>query len=259
MRVDHRWTAVEGRSTIVTGAGNGLGLAIARRFVAAGAKVLLVDRDPTVASRIGEEDFPKGSAFALVKDLADEDAASSVFRIARETLSHVDTLINNAAWSLHKPILEMTLLEFDQLIGVNQRAPYFLAQEFLRYVSESPKVSDPTIINIASVNALAGNRNVVAYAGTKGALVAMTRAMAVEMAPFGIRVNSISPGAIDTPAAQRVFREGLVDISHFFDGFLIKRFTSCEEIAELVVYLCSKASACVTGANWVIDGGYLAR
>jgi len=69
MSVDHRWTAVEGRSTIVTGAGNGLLLAIARRFVAAGAKVLLVDRDPTVASRIGEEDFPKGSAFALVRTL----------------------------------------------------------------------------------------------------------------------------------------------------------------------------------------------
>lgn len=259
MSVNALVTAVGGRSAIVTGAGNGLGLAIARRFVASGAKVLLVDRDPIVSARPGEEGLPKGAAFALVKDLADEDAAPLVFRTALETLTSVDTLVNNAAWSLHKPILEVTPSEFNRLIGVNQRAPYFLAQEFLKYVSRSPQLKDPAIVNIASVNALAGNPNLIAYAGTKGALVAMTRAMAVEMAPFGVRVNSISPGAVDTPLARKVFEEGHLDLSNYFDSFLIKRFASCEEIAELVVYLCSAASACVTGANWVIDGGYLAR
>jgi len=87
----------------------------------------------------------------------------------------------------------------------------------------------------------------------------MGRAMAVEMVPLGIRVNCISPGAIDTPATRKVFAEGILDMNAMLENFLIKRLTMPEEIAELVFYLCSEAAACVTGANWIIDGGYMAR
>ncbi len=252
--------SLKDRTTIITGAGQGLGLAIARKLVAEGARVLLVDRDPAVSTLIGEAGLPIGSAYALAKDLTDQDAAPVVFQAALAALGRVDTLVNNAAWSLHKPLSEMTIAEFDRLVAVNQRAPYFLAQEFLRNVSQSPQdYKDPAIVNIASVNALSGNRNLTAYAGTKGALVATARAMAVEMAPFGIRVNCISPGAVRTPMTQRLIEEGTIDTSALFNRFLIQRFASCEEIAELVAYLCSPAAACVTGVNWVIDGGYLAQ
>ncbi|HVA01561.1 MAG TPA: glucose 1-dehydrogenase [Terriglobia bacterium] len=252
--------SLEGRGAIVTGAGQGLGLAIARKFLAEGARVLLVDREPEVSARVGEADLRGGSAFALVKDLADEDAAPVVFQKALAALGRVDTLVNNAGWSLHKPLAEMTVAEFDRLVAVNQRAPYFLAQEFLRNISQSPRdYKDPAIVNIASVNALAGNCNLTAYAGTKGALVASARAMAAEMAPFGIRVNCISPGAVLTPMTQKVIGKGTIDTNTFFDPFLVKRFASCEEIAELVAYLCSPAATYVTGVNWVIDGGYTAQ
>ena len=260
MATDPISTSIEGRNVIVTGAATGLGLAIAQRFARGGAKLLLVDRESIVLGRVIDAAFPKGSAHALVTDLEEPDTAPHIFQEAVRAMAQVDTLINNAAWSLHKPMLEMGVAEFDRLIAVNQRAPYFLAQEFLRHVKQSSeKPRDPVIVNIASVNALVGNPNLVAYAGTKGAVVAMTRAMAVEMAPHGIRVNSISPAVIDTPMTRKVFEEGSLDPKNFFDSYLIRRMASMDEIAELVCYLASPTAAYVTGANWVIDGGYCAR
>lgn len=252
--------SLDGRAAIITGAANGLGHAIARKFVASGARVLLVDIDPAVSMRAKEFDPAGNRAFGLVTDLVENGAASFVLQAAADKLGHVDALVNNAAWSLHKPMLEMTVADFDRLVAVNQRAPFFLAKEFLRHVSESPeKPKDAAMVNIASVNALAGNANLVAYAGTKGALVAMTRAMAVEMAPMGIRVNCISPSSIDTPAARKVVAEGRTTVDDLLDKCLIKRFISPEEVAGLVAYLCSPAAACVTGADWVIDCGYTAQ
>ena len=195
-----------------------------------------------------------------MKDLADEDAAHVVFAAALAQLGQVDVLVNNGAWSFHKPMLEVTTAEFDRVVAINQRAPFFLAQEFLRQVaSAAARPSDPVIVNIGSVNALSGNVNLVAYAGTKGAVVSMTRAMAVEMKGAGIRVNSISPGAVRTWVTQNLIDSGGIVPEETFQDLLIKRFASCEEVAELVAYLCSKNAAYVNGVNWVIDGGYMAH
>lgn len=245
---------------MVTGAANGLGLAIARRLSTGGAHVLLVDSDETVLSRIGEPDFPSTRAFALVKDLSEADSASAVFDQVAKTLGLANTLINNAAWSFHKPMLEVTVAEFDRVVGANQRAPFFLAQEFLRHISRADvRPRDPAIVNIASVNALVGNANLVPYAGTKGALIAMTRAMAVEMQDLHIRINSISPAAVRTFVTENLIASGVIDPPKLLANYLVKRFASCEEIAELVAYLCSESATYVNGANWVIDGGYTAQ
>jgi NAD(P)-dependent dehydrogenase (short-subunit alcohol dehydrogenase family) len=250
---------LNGRAAIVTGAANGLGLAIACRLAACGAKLLLVDQDEAVQKRVGSDDLPSGVAFSLKKDLADEDSAAVIFEAVGRTIGQVDILVNNAAWSFHKPMLDVTYAEFDRLIRVNQAAPYFLAQEFCRAVMQAQKrPADPVIVNIASVNALRGTPNLAAYAGTKGAVVAMTRGMAVEMAEYGIRVNSISPGAVRTSVTESLIESGIIDPPKLFEKALVKRFASPTEIAELVVYLASSRAAFVTGANWVIDGGYMA-
>ena len=250
---------LNGTAAIVTGAGNGLGLAIARRFVTGGARALLVDQDPVVLKRVGFDDLPAEKAFAMVKDLADDDSAAVVFKTAKNTLGQVNVLVNNAAWSFHKPLLDVTHAEFERVVRINQRAPYFLSQEFCRAVGNATtKPQNLAIINIASVNASRGNPNLIAYAGTKGAVVAMTRAMAVEMGPMGIRVNSISPGAIETAFTLSLIDSVVIDPRKLFEKALIKRFGSCEEVAELVAYLSSSRAAFVTGTNWAIDGGYLA-
>ena len=243
-----------GRTVIVTGAGNGLGLAIARRFAEGGARVLLVDQDPVVLSRV--EGGKQNNMFAMVKDLAEPHAAAEIFQHANDKVGTIDTLINNAAWSFHKPMEEVKTAEFDRLVAINQRAPFFLAQQFLKQLQQA---EDPAIVNIGSVNALRGNPNLVPYAGTKGAVVAMTRAMAVEMASSNVRVNSICPAAVLTFVTQQLIDSGVIEPAKLFDKYLIKRFASCEEIAELVAYLCSDAARYVTGANWDIDGGYCAR
>lgn len=252
--------SLDGRAAIITGAANGLGLAIAGKFFASGARVLMIDVDPAVSARAKEIDPAGDRTCALVADLSETGAASFVFETATKKLGQVDTLVNNAAWSLHRPLLETTVADFDRLVAINQRAPYFLAAEFLRHVSQLPeRPKDSAILNIASVNALAGNANLVAYAGTKGAIVAMTRALAVEMAAQGIRVNCISPSTIDTPAARKVIAEGKITTEGLLGKCLVKQFISPEEIAGLAAYLCSSAAACVTGANWVIDCGYTAH
>lgn len=245
---------------MVTGAAHGLGLAIAKRLSTDGAFLLLVDCDGAVSSRVTESGFAAERTFALVKDLSEPDAGSVVFERASSTIGLVDTLINNAAWSFHKPMQNVTVSEFDRVVNINQRAPFFLAQAMLKQISETKaRPSDPVIINIGSVNALAGNANLVAYSGTKGALTTMTRTMAVEMSPWGIRVNSICPAAIKTYVTNNLIATGVIDPSQLFDKYLQKRFASCEEIAELVSYLCSDSATYVNGANWVIDGGYLAQ
>lgn len=245
---------------MITGAANGLGLAIAKRFSSDGAVILLVDSDSAVLSRVTDAGFAAERTFALVKDLSEPDAAAVVFERAAGTIGLVDALINNAAWSFHKPMQEVTVSEFDRVVSINQRAPFFLAQAMLQRISEAKdRPRDPVIINIGSVNALAGNANLVAYAGTKGALTAMTRTMAVEMNPWGIRVNSICPAAIKTYVTNNLIAAGVIDPSQLFERYLEKRFASCEEIADLVAYLCSDSATYVNGANWVIDGGYLAQ
>jgi NAD(P)-dependent dehydrogenase (short-subunit alcohol dehydrogenase family) len=248
------------RHAVITGAAHGLGLAIARRFSADGAQLLLVDSDSTVLKRVLEKEFNPDTTFAVVKDLADPDAGTMVFEKAAECLGQIDALINNAAWSFHKPMLEVTADEFDRLVHINQRAPFFLAKEFLKQIrSAASPPPDPVIINIASVNALAGNPHLVAYAGTKGALVAMTRAMAVEMREQKVRVNAICPAAVKTHVTSQLIASGDIDPVKLFERYLIPRFASCEEIAELVAYLCSGAATYVNGATWEIDGGYLAQ
>jgi cyclopentanol dehydrogenase len=157
-------------------------------------------------------------------------------------------------------MMEVTGHEFDRVVAINQRTPFFLAQEFLCHVSNAVvPPADTVIVIIGSVNALSGNPNLVAYAGTKGAIVAMTRAMAVEMKNAGIRVNSVSPGAVRTWVTQNLIDAGGIIPDELFKDTLIKRFASCEEVAELVAYLCSEKAAYVDGVNWVIDGGYMAH
>ena len=243
------------RRILVTGAANGLGLGIARILAAGGARLVLMDVDSKVSQRAAETVF-SGQAVALVRDLADPEAARWLIEESIRAVGSLNGLVNCAAWSFHKPALETTIAEFDRVVAINQRAPYFLSCEFARHLSTAEE--DACIVNIASVNALIGNPNLVAYAGTKGALAAMTRALAVEFAPR-VRVMAISPGSVRTHVTEQLIESGQIDPEALVDTALIKRFIAVGEIGELVSFLFSEAARSVTGANWVFDGGYTTR
>jgi len=246
---------LKSRKILVTGAAQGLGLGIARRLAGAGARLVLVDRDPAVKDRLADP-LLANSAIALVMDLAEPDAARAVIRWASEKMGDLDGLVNCAAWSFHKPFSETTIAEFDRVVAINQRAPFFLSQEFATAVTDSTK--DPCIVNIASVNALVGNANLIAYASTKGALVAMGRAMAVELAPR-IRVVTISPGAVLTKNTEDLIAEGQIVVQPMLNRFLVKRFITVNEVADLVAFLFGASAKSITGCNWIIDGGLTAQ
>jgi len=247
------------RTILITGAAQGLGLGIARRLARAGARMVLVDCDPVVEDHLEDPVFAT-SAIALVRDLAEPNAPRDLIREALEKVDSLNGLINCAAWSLHKTLAETTLQEFDRLVAINQRAPFFLSQEFARAIcNAAPDAApDPCIVNIASVNASVGNANLTGYASTKGALVAMGRAMAVELAPR-IRVVTISPGAVLTTNTENLIAAGQIVVPRLLERFLIKRFITVEEIADLVAFLFGPSAISITGCNWVVDGGLTAQ
>jgi len=216
---------------------------------------VLGDCNPVVMDHIANPVFV-GSAVALVNDLAEPEAARDLVRSALAKVGHLDGLVNCAAWSFHKPLPETTVAEFDRVVAVNQRAPYFLTQEFAKTLHE--KTADPCIVNIASVNACIGNPNLTAYASTKGALVAMGRAMAVELAPR-IRVVTISPGAVLTKYTEDMIARGEINVEPLLNRLLLKNFITIDEIADLVVFLFGPSARSITGSNWIIDGGVTAQ
>jgi NAD(P)-dependent dehydrogenase (short-subunit alcohol dehydrogenase family) len=232
-----------------------LGLGIAKSLADAGARLALVDCNPTVVDQITDPLFAD-SAIALVKDLAAPDSAEELMYSVLDKLGHLDGLVNCAALSFHKPLTDTTIAEFDRVIAVNQRAPYFLVQEFVKSLDED--AADPCVVNVASVNAIIGNKNLTAYASTKGALVAMGRAMAVELAPR-IRVVTISPGAVLTKYTESLIAQGELDVERLLDRLLLKRFITVDEIADLVVFLFGPSAQSITGSNWIIDGGVTAQ
>lgn len=244
-----------GRTILVTGAAQGLGLGIAHRLASAGACLVLTDCNPALMDQLADPIFAH-SATAVISDLAGPDAAHELIHSALERVGHLDGLVNCAAWSFHKPFTETSVAEFDRVVAINQRAPYFLSQEFARTLRNGS--SDPCIVNIASVNAEIGNRNLTAYASTKGALVAMGRAMAVELAPR-IRVVTISPGAVRTKYTEDLIASGEIDVEKLLSRMLLKKFITVEEIADLVVFLFSPSARSVTASNWTVDAGVTAQ
>jgi NAD(P)-dependent dehydrogenase (short-subunit alcohol dehydrogenase family) len=243
------------RTILVTGAAQGLGLGIAQRLASAGARLVLSDCNPKVMDELANPIFAS-SAIAFVHDLEDSRAAHDLMRSALATAGHVDGLVNCAGLSFHKPFSETTVADFDRVIAINQRAPYFLSQEFAKALPAD--TTDACIVNIASVNAGIGNRNLTAYASTKGALLAMSRAMAVELAPR-IRVATISPGAVLTKYTEELIARGEINIQHLFSRQLLQSFISVDEIGDLVVFLFGPSGRSVTGSNWIIDAGVTAQ
>ncbi|MGL4590926.1 MAG: SDR family NAD(P)-dependent oxidoreductase [Aestuariivirga sp.] len=241
-----------GKTVLVTGAARGLGFAICRAFLAAGATVIVNDR---TAEQVGLaiERLGPGSALAAPGDLAVPAEIDTIMDVARRA-GHLDVLINNAAVNVERAIEETDDTHWDRHLAVNLMAPFFMVRSALPLLQQS----QGTVINIASELGLHAIAKNVAYVTAKHGLVAMTRAMAVEFAPRNIRVNALCPGTMDTELMQDCAHDS-GDPESYYAGFRayhpLGRLASPDEIASFVLCLASPAAAYMTGAAVAIDGG----
>jgi NAD(P)-dependent dehydrogenase (short-subunit alcohol dehydrogenase family) len=243
---------VDGRIAVVTGGARGIGLATARGLVEAGAHVALVDRDGDEAVAAARTLGPQAMAMAL--DVADVKAVESVFDAVAQHHGRIDILVNNAGVSIRKPSLELSLDEWQQVLAVNLTGAFLCARAAVARMTEA----GGAIVNTASIMGLSGGGPYAnpAYHATKGALVNLTRAHAVEWAPRGVRVNAVAPTwtetgfirALDPTVRERLY--GLMPMG---------RMAEPEEVATAILFLASPAASMVTGHILAVDGGYLAQ
>lgn len=237
------------RVAVVTGAGRGIGLATARRFLAAGWRVALLDIDLellTVATASLD-----GETLALHCDVADAAEVGAAIRRASAHFGRLDALVNNAGIAVFKPMLETTPEEWARVMAVNLTGPFLTVQAAAPLMAET---GGGAVVNIASISGLRASTLRVAYGTSKAALVHLTKQQAVELAGLGIRVNAVAPGPVDTAMAQAVHTPEIR--ADYHDAIPLNRYGLESELAEAIFFLCSDAASYITGQLLSVDGGF---
>lgn len=244
---------LDGKRALVTGAGRGIGMAAAAGLAQSGAHVVLVARTPTEIEAVAAEIRTEGgSAETLVLDVTDLPAV----RAAIDTQAPFHVLVNNAGTNRPRTFLDVTEDDYDAIEGLNQRAAFFVAQSVARRMAEAGQGG--SIIHMSSQMGHVGGARRTVYCMTKHGIEGLTKAMAIDLAPYNIRVNSIGPTFIDTPLTRPFFED-----KAFRDDTLrrikLGRLGTVEDLMGAVVYLASDAAALVTGTALVVDGGWTAE
>ncbi len=245
-----------GKTVLITGAAGGIGRATVALFAERAWNVIGVDRNTFGAG------FPPHGLF-IQSQIARPEELLSIFGKVREYTEALDALVNNAAIQLAKPLMETSVEDWDSVMASNLRSVFLgvkLSQPLL-------KVRGGAIVNVSSVHAIQTSANIAAYAASKGGMLALTRAMAIEFAPDNIRVNAILPGAVDTPMLRAGLDRGHVgrgDMQERLDNLARKtvngRVGTPQEIAQAIYFLAdSQQSSFMTGQALVVDGGATAR
>lgn len=245
---------LEGKTVLITGGGSGLGRAMAWGFACYGANIVILDRDAAAAERCAAE-IAKGAsvaAHAFACDVSSEDEVLTTIEAVLAKASQIDVLVNNAGHNIRKPMLDYSLAEFDSLHQVHVRGTFLVSRSVGRHMQAR---KDGVIINIASVLGHVAAPFVAPYAAAKGAIIQLTKVLALELAP-DVRVNAIAPGYIDTPLTRQHTTEVRRRIT---DTAPLGRFGEAQELIGPAVFLASRASSFVTGTSLAVDGGWLAK
>jgi NAD(P)-dependent dehydrogenase (short-subunit alcohol dehydrogenase family) len=244
-----------GRVALVTGAGAGIGAAIARLFCEAGAGVILADKDLSAVETVCAALTSRGGkAWACELDIRRQEQVRAAFATARTRLGPIEILVNNAGVTAQAKFLDTTPDMLRNLIDTNLAGTYFCAQEAARSMCE---LGRGAIVNVASHSGLLGSSGRTAYASTKGGVIALTRAMAVDLAPHNIRVNAIAPGAIEVPRPHKPAHDSKRRRA-WLAAVPMERYGSPEEVAAVALFLVSDAASYVTGHTVPVDGGFTA-
>jgi len=253
---------LKNKVVIVTGACGGIGSAIAEKFAKAGAAMGLCDINREKLGQTAEkcrgEQVPVYSAST---DVSKEDEVREFCDAVSQALGTIDCLINTVGIvDCQGDIEELSLATWERAMGTNLTSAFLMAKYALPHMKKQGRGS---IVNIASVSGLANQAKAMVYSVSKAGLISLTKSEAIDLAPHGIRANSIAPGSVDTPLLHNALRDQakLYDctaeeqLQVWLSQYPTQRFTRPEEIAELALFLCSDRAANVTGANLVIDGG----
>jgi len=243
---------LDGKTALVTGAGRGIGRAVAVALAAAGAELVLVSRTRSQLDEVAREIATSGGkALVMPFDVTD----SAAMRAAFAGLGRLDILVNNAGINRPQPFLEVDEKTLDLLLGLNVRAAFLVAQAAARLMVVQ---GGGVIINMSSQMGHVGSeRDRTVYVMTKHALEGLTKAMAVELAPKGVRVVSIAPTFITTPLTKPFF-DNPETRKWILDRIPLGRGGTVEEVAQAVVFLASPAASLVTGSSLLVDGGWTA-
>jgi len=245
---------LKGRVAIVTGGNGGIGLGMARGLAKAGARIVVAARDPEKSAAAVRELSALGAeALAIAVDVADERSVEALVAAAVERCGRLDILINNAGINIRKPVQDLALAEWRQVIDVNLTSAFLCARAAHPHMK---RVGGGKIINIGSMLSLFGASFAPAYGASKGGIVQLTRSLAVAWAADNIQVNAVLPGWIDTELTRQARR----DVAGLNERVLARspsgRWGSSEDFEGIAVFLGSAASAFVTGAAIPVDGGY---
>ncbi|CAN7724283.1 SDR family NAD(P)-dependent oxidoreductase [Paenibacillus sp. LjRoot56] len=244
-----------GKTAIVTGGGSGIGEAIVRLFAAQGAMVMIADWNEKEAFQLAYELTSSGHHVSAWQ--TDVSKSTDVQVLIHETVQkfgHLDVLVNNAAVILPKFLEDVEEEEWDRLHDINLKSVYLTIKYSLPHLKESRGA----VVNMASLNGLIGQKMNPVYAATKGGVVAFTKALAIDYAPAGIRVNCICPAGVSTPLLQQWIQDQvdpIATIQALNDMHPIGRPATSEEIAQSALYLASSQSGFVTGVALPVDGG----
>ena len=242
--------SLDGKVVVITGASSGMGFACAQAMSEAGATVVLVGRDrgrlEQCAQRCGEHRI-------VAVDLIESDSPAQIVRATIEAFGALTSLLHMAGIFWPRPFLEEPLEDFDMQWKVNVRAPYALTQAALPHLKR-----DASVTFVSSIAGQVAFPNSAAYCATKGAIEQLTKALAVELAPAGVRVNAIAPGNIQTPMNEKLLESKEYE-QMYIDGTPYGRVGVVEDVAPLAVFLASDAARYVHGESILVDGGWAAR
>lgn len=241
---------LEGKTAIVTGAASGFGAGIARRFAAEGARVMVADLNRAGAEAVAGEI----GGIAAVVDVAKDASVRAMAEAALGAFGRVDILVNNAGIThLPQPMEEVGEDEFDRVLAVNAKSVYLTARHL---VPAMKAAGGGAILNIASTAGVSPRPRLSWYNASKGWMITATRAMAVELAPSGVRVNALNPVAGETPLLSSFMGEDTPEIrAKFLSTIPLGRFSTPEDMAAAALFLCSDEAGMITGVALEVDGG----
>ena len=247
---------LEGKVCVITGAGRGIGAAIARRFAAEGGRVAILERDPATGAETAARLASEGAeARSYDLDVSDERAVVAAAESVCTDFGGVDVLVNNAGIGRLGPSMTYPLEDWQASMDVMATGVFLCSREFGAALRSR---GGGAIVNIASINGLVAFPMRLAYSAAKAAVISMTKVLAVEWSGYGIRVNAVAPGMTDTEINREAIVDGLIDYDAYMGHTPLQRFAEPAEMAEAVLYLVSDRSRFFTGHVLVPDGGWTA-